>query len=293
NPGGAPGNVLACLAHLNMKTAFMGKVGNDQFGRFLNETLQRIRIDTAGLIFSEQTNTTLAFIHLDSEGDRSFSFYRNPGADMMLNEEEINLKLIENTRIFHFGSISMTHEPCASATLKAVKFAKEKGKLISYDPNLRIPLWQDIKHAKRMILLGLQYADIVKISEEELEFITGIKDLKEGSKYIYDLFQTKLIMITLGPNGSFYRRGEEIGKRPGRKVETVDTTGAGDAFLGGLLYQIVKNEQSITDLTVEKIEQMVDFANVLGALVTLKKGAIPAMPTLEDIQYFIDNNDAI
>lgn len=290
NPGGAPANVLAALAKLNMKTAFIGKVGNDPFGMFLNEVLHNIHIDTTGLVFSEETNTTLAFVHLDRSGDRSFSFYRNPGADMMLKEEEINFKLIENSKIFHFGSISMTHEPCASATLKAIKFAKDLGILISYDPNLRVSLWQDLSHAKKMILLGLAFADIVKISEEELEFITGIKDLEEGSKYIYDLYQTKLITVTLGPDGSFYRRGNDFGKRPGRKVNTVDTTGAGDAFFGGFLYQILKSEQAIADLSVNKLEQMVDFANVVGAFATTKHGAIPAMPELIDIQHFIDND---
>jgi fructokinase len=283
NPGGAPANVLCALAKLGKRTAFIGKVGNDQFGHYLNSVLQKNKINTDGVVFTEDINTTLAFVHLNDQGDRSFSFYRNPGADMLLHESELDLAMIENSRIFHFGSISMTHEPSASATLKAVSFAKENGLLISYDPNLRVNLWSDLKHAKNMIEMGLKYADILKISEEELEFITGTKDLTKGSEYIFSHFSTKLIFVTLGSKGCFYRLGHETGKCSGYEIESIDTTGAGDAFLAGVLYQIIEKNKVITDLSLIDVEQMVSFANAVGALATTKKGAIPAMPTLEEI----------
>jgi sugar/nucleoside kinase (ribokinase family) len=284
NPGGAPANVLSALAKWGKRTAFIGKVGNDQFGHYLNSVLQKNIIDTSGVVFTDDVNTTLAFVHLNDQGDRSFSFYRNPGADMKLHESEIDLEMISNSRIFHFGSISMTHDPSASATLKAVSFAKENGLLISYDPNLRVNLWNDLNHAKNMIEAGLKYADILKISEEELEFITGTKDLSKGSEYIFSHFYTKLIFVTLGSKGCFYRLGHETGKCCGYEIESIDTTGAGDAFLAGVLYQIIEINKDIMDLSTKDVEQMVSFANAVGALATTKKGAIPAMPSLEDIQ---------
>ncbi|MGZ4159883.1 MAG: carbohydrate kinase family protein [Neobacillus sp.] len=283
NPGGAPANVLSSLAKLGKKTALFGKVGNDQFGYYLHSVLQRNNINTDGLVFDTDTNTTLAFVHLDDQGDRSFSFYRNPGADMMLNEREIDLKMIDNSRIFHFGSISMTHEPSASATLKAVAYAKENGLLISFDPNLRINLWSDLNHARDMIDVGLKYADVLKISEEELEFISGIKDLYRGSEYIYAQYHTKIILVTLGSKGCFYRLAHHTGISNGYDVEAIDTTGAGDAFLAGFLYQLMENNRRLLDLTLKDVEKMVSFANSVGALATTKKGATPAMPTLEEI----------
>ncbi|MCM2535118.1 PfkB family carbohydrate kinase [Neobacillus pocheonensis] len=284
NPGGAPANVLSGLAKWGKRTAFIGKVGNDQFGHYLNSVLQKNNIDTSGVVFTDDVNTTLAFVHLDEEGDRTFSFYRNPGADMMIRESEIDLEILANSRIFHFGSISMTHEPSASATLKAVTYAKEKGLLISYDPNLRLSLWEDLNQAKNMIELGLKFADILKISEEELEFISGTKDLIKGTKFLYDFFHTKLILVTLGSEGCFYRLEERVGRCNGFEVEAVDTTGAGDAFLAGILYQIIEKKQVLSSLSLNDLEQMVSFANAVGALATTKKGAIPAMPSLEDIQ---------
>ncbi|WP_246277411.1 carbohydrate kinase family protein [Neobacillus endophyticus] len=283
NPGGAPANVLTALAKFGKTTAFISKVGNDQFGYYLNSVLEKSNINTRGIVFTDDVNTTLAFVHLDDQGDRSFSFYRKPGADMMLHENEIDLEMIANSRIFHFGSISMTHEPSTTATLKAVAFAKENGLLISYDPNLRMNLWSDFNHAKNMIELGLKYADILKISEEELEFMTGIKDLRDGSEYIFSHFGIKLIFVTLGSKGCFYRLGNETGKCYGYEIVPIDTTGAGDAFLAGILYQIIERNKSITELSLKDVEQMVSFSNAVGALATTKKGAIPAMPTLEEV----------
>ncbi|MDQ0199812.1 carbohydrate kinase family protein [Neobacillus ginsengisoli] len=293
NPGGAPANVLSALAKLGKKTAFIGKVGSDQFGHFLNSVLQNNNVNTKGVVFSKETNTTLAFVHLDDQGDRSFSFYRNPGADMMLNEREIDLKMIDHSRIFHFGSISMTQEPSASATLKAVSFAKENGLLISYDPNLRLSLWEDLNHAKSIIEVGLKFADVLKISEEELEFITGTIDLNMGSEYIYERFHTKLILVTLGSDGCFYRLGFNVGKCSGYEVEAIDTTGAGDAFLAGILYQIIEKDYLLSDLSLDDVNQMVSFANAVGALATMKKGAIPAMPSIEEIHELYNKTNCV
>jgi len=284
NPGGAPANVLACLAKLGKKTCFIGKVGNDQFGNFLKETLLESNIDASGLVFSDSVNTTLAFVHLDKNGDRSFSFYRNPGADMTLSENELCLNLIDCARIFHFGSVSMTGEPSRSATLKAVSYAKEKGSMISYDPNLRIPLWNSLDEARKVIVKGLEYANILKLSEEELQFITGESDLEKGTCQIFEEYGIGLIFVTLGKNGSFFRLGKNTGYSPAYDVATLDTTGAGDAFLGGALYKILEKGRSISDLTADDVSDFIKFANAAGSLATVKKGAIPAMPTLDEIK---------
>lgn len=284
NPGGAPANVLACLARFGKKTAFIGKVGNDQFGLFLKDVIKNLGVDERGLVFSDEVNTTLAFVHLNEQGDRSFSFYRNPGADMMLEKKDIRDDIINNTNIFHFGSVSMTCEPARSTTLHAVKKAKSGGSIISYDPNLRPPLWNNLQEARKIILEGFGYADIVKISEEELVFLTGQQSLEEGSQYLLQNFGTKLIFVTLGPQGCFYRMGEITGRKPTFDVKTVDTTGAGDAFMGGILYKVLEMNKALDTLTAEDIENMVRFANAVGSLATTSKGAIPAMPFLEQVK---------
>ena len=284
NPGGAPGNVLAILAKLGKKTALISKVGEDQFGEFLLSVIKNIGIETKGILSTSDANTTLAFVHLDSNGDRSFSFYRKPGADMLLSEKEVDPDLVCNTKIFHFGTVSMTCEPSRGATLHAVKMAKEKGILVSYDPNLRPPLWDSLKEAKQIIIDGLEYADILKVSNEELEFITGSNDLEKGSKYIFEKYGIQLILVTLGAKGCFYRLGSQTGSLPSYDVKTVDTTGAGDAFLGAFLYQVIDKKKALTDLNKSDMEQMIDFANAAGSLATTKKGAIPAMPSAEEIE---------
>lgn len=284
NPGGAPGNVLAILAKLGKKTALISKVGEDQFGEFLISVMKNIGIETKGILSTTEANTTLAFVHLDSKGDRSFSFYRKPGADMLLSEKEVHLDLVGNTKIFHFGTVSMTCEPSRGATLHAVKSAKEMGALISYDPNLRPPLWNSLEEAKQIIEVGLEYADILKVSIEELEFITGYKDLEEGSKHISEKYGIHFILVTLGAGGCFYRQGAQTGNLPTYDVKTVDTTGAGDAFLGAFLYQVIEKKKALTDLNKSEMEQMIDFANAAGSLATMKKGAIPAMPSIVEIE---------
>jgi len=284
NPGGAPGNVLAILAKLGKKTALISKVGKDQFGEYLISVIKNIGSETMGIVTTEEANTTLAFVHLDESGDRSFSFYRKPGADMLLTEKDVNNELVNNTRIFHFGSVSMTHEPSRSATFHAVKTARNNGALISYDPNLRPSLWESMDEAKNIIDKGLGYADILKVSEEELEFITGIADLSEGSEYIREKYGIQLILVTMGAKGCFYRLGSFTGRLNTYDVKTVDTTGAGDAFTGAFLYKLLESGKSPAQLDKTEMEKMIDFANAAGSLATTKKGAIPAMPSLAEIK---------
>ncbi|MBS4178139.1 carbohydrate kinase family protein [Lederbergia citrea] len=287
NAGGAPANVLAALSKLGKQTTFIGKVGQDQFGEFLQEELVKSNIDTKGLIFADDVPTTLAFVHLDSFGDRSFSFYRNPSADMTLSKEDISIDLIKKSKIFHFGSLSMTHEAVAEATLYAVKNAKKENKLISFDPNLRASLWGDLSHAKYMIEQGLRLADIVKVSEEELLFVIGISDLEKASDILHRKYGIPLIFVTLGEKGCFYRHGSSTGHVPGFSVEVIDTTGAGDAFLGGILYQLL-NVESLSELSHQNVRDMTMFANAVGAIVTTKKGALSSMPTLGEVNSLLE-----
>jgi fructokinase len=283
NPGGAPANLLCSLARLGRSTSFIGKVGNDQFGHYLEKVLVENGVDPSGLVFSATEKTTLAFVHLDKAGDRSFSFVRNPGADQKLTAEEVNLGLIEQAKVFHFGSLSMTHEPARSAALQTVRYAKEKGCLISFDPNLREPLWDHLEQAKEFILAGAMFADVLKLSDEEFHFLTGTDDFEEGTKYFLEQGKKRLILITLGKQGCFYRMGTKTGIVPGIQVETMDTTGAGDAFLGGILYRLTEEGISLETINQFEMEEIIRFANITGALATTKKGAIPAMPSLQEI----------
>ncbi|WP_312693256.1 carbohydrate kinase family protein [Caproiciproducens sp.] len=284
NPGGAPANVLAANSRLGGKTAFIGKVGRDAFGDFLKVTLERIGICTDGLAVSETVNTTLAFVQLDERGDRSFSFYRKPGADMMLEKSDISDGLIKNCRILHFGSVSLTDEPSRQATFYAVKLAKASGKIISYDPNYRPLLWSSEEEAKREMLAALTLADIVKVSREELSLLTGDADLELGAKKLAQ-YGASLILVSLGAKGAFYSSGETCGMLPAYDVKTVDTTGAGDAFLGAVHYRLRnKSLDDIKGLSGDELEDIVSFANAAGSLATTRKGAIPAMPSLEQVQ---------
>ncbi|MBZ5202575.1 carbohydrate kinase [Planomicrobium chinense] len=291
NPGGAPANVLATLAKFNASTAFIGKVGNDQFGSFLGETLQKSGIDTQGLIYSKDVNTTLAFVHLKEDGDRSFQFYRSPGADIMLQEQEVDVALVQQAKVFHFGSLSMTHEPAKTATLKALQAAKENDVLISYDPNLRPALWKSLSQAKETILAGMQYADILKLSDEELEFTTGIRDLEEGSRFLFEKFGLKIVLVTLGTQGCFYRFGEDTGHIAGFKVEAIDTTGAGDLFLGAFLHQFLQKDALWEAIQAEELQAMILFANAVAALGTTKKGAIPSIPSLDEARQLLEGRN--
>ena len=286
NPGGAPANVLACLAKLNKQTSFIGKVGDDQFGYFLREVLIDNGISTEGLVMDTQVNTTLAFVHLQEDGERSFSFYRKPGADTYLKPEEVTDAML-NTRIFHFGSLSLTDEPARSATIAALRYAKAKNVLVSYDPNLRPLLWSDLDEAKAQILWVMDQVDIVKISGEELVFLTGCEDIQLGSEKLCQEYGLRMLLVTLGKEGCYYQLGDLSGRVSGFEVEAIDTTGAGDAFLGGMLFQILERDKDLTKWTAEDISTSVQFANAIGALVTTKKGAIPAMPNRSEIDQLL------
>lgn len=283
NPGGAPANVLAANSRIGGKTAFIGKVGEDSFGIYLRDVLNGIGISTEGLVTSKTVNTTLAFVQLDEKGDRSFIFYRKPGADMMLETTDVKESLIADSHIFHFGSVSLTDEPSRSATIHAVRLARKKGCIISYDPNYRHTLWDSLENAKKQMLMGLTFADIVKVSEEEMILLTGEKDLVKGSLLLAKE-GASLILISLGDKGAFYRRGELYGIMPAYNVKTIDTNGAGDAFLGAIHYQLRGKQLSeIRNMGKAEIEEIVSFANAAGSLTTTKSGAITALPSLEEI----------
>ncbi|NLW02047.1 MAG: carbohydrate kinase [Clostridiaceae bacterium] len=288
NPGGAPANVLVALTRLGGTGAFIGKVGSDTFGRFLADTLKSNGINNKGLRFDQEVNTTLAFVHLSSTGDRSFSFYRDPGADMMLSFEEVDRDIIKEAEAFHFGSVSMTHEPSRTATLESARLARQLGKTISYDPNLRPALWSSLEEARDVIVKGLEYADILKISEEELVFLTGETDLKKGAERLADIYRGRILLVTLGPDGCFYGMDGRFDRLPTYDVKTIDTTGAGDAFLGGFLYRIRPYFGRLQDLTFEELRGAVDFANAVGSLATTRKGAIPAMPGLNEVMELVE-----
>ncbi|MBY6929181.1 carbohydrate kinase family protein [Clostridium botulinum] len=285
--GGAPANVLAANSKLGGKTAFIGKVGQDSFGEFLKETLKNLNININGLVRTNKVNTTLAFVNIDKNGERSFSFYRNPGADMMLEYEEVNREIIDECNIFHFGSVSLTKGPSQDATLKAVQYAKQKGKIISYDPNYRPLLWDDNEYAKKMMLEGLKFADIIKVSEEELELLTGETDLIKGSNKLAQN-GASLILISLGEKGSFYRKGNIYGLVEPYKVKAIDTNGAGDSFFGALHYKLIgKSLLDIKNMQKEEIEDIIKFANAAGAITTTRSGAIAALPQLNEVENMI------
>ncbi len=282
NPGGAPANVLAGLARLGGSGAFIGKVGDDAFGRFLEKTLTGLGVETRGMRFTDQSNTTLAFVHLDVAGDRSFSFVRKPGADTLLESGELDLDLIRQSGIFHFGSLSLTAEPSRTATLCAAQKAKELGKRISYDPNYRPALWESAAQAKQEMLRGLQYADILKISREELALITGTDDLAAGARQLRD-GGVQLVAVTLGADGCYFSYANGSGAVPTYDTVVVDTTGAGDAFTAAMLYRISRLSCGLDAVSLEEMTDIVRFANAAGACCAAKRGAIPAMPDLAEI----------
>ena len=283
NPGGAPANVLAMNAKLGGKTAFIGKVGNDDFGAFLINTMSDAGIDVSGLAQTSEVPTTLAFVQLNEQGDRSFTFYRKPGADVCLTQDEVSDTLLQNCRIFHFGSVSLTDEPCKTATLYAAQTAKQAGAVISYDPNYRPLLWNSEERAKSEILRALPLADIVKVSQEEMTLLTGETELQIGAKALAQ-YGAAVVLVTLGSMGAFYYTPVDCGLLPTYDVQTVDTTGAGDAFLGALLYRIADwSLTQLMQLPSAEWESIIAFANAAGSMTTTAKGAIPAMPTLEQI----------
>ena len=279
NPGGAPCNVLSMLQKLGHKTVFIGKVGNDDFGNLLAEAIADCGIENRGLLRDDK----VAFVHTHKDGDRSFSFYRKPGADVCLKAEELDRELLESCRIFHFGTLSLTDEPVRTATRAAVKAAKDAGAILSFDPNLREPLWDDLNEAKRQIAWGLAQCDILKISDNEVLFMTGEEDFEKGASILKAQFPNiRLLNITAGPNGShcFYENRHIFA--PGCKVPTIETTGAGDTFCACVLHDVLEN--GLDHRTDDSLMNMLRFANSAAAIVTTRKGALLSMPTLAEIQ---------
>ena len=284
NPGGAPANVLAMLRKLGKRCAFIGKVGKDSFGDMLAKTVEEAGIDIRGLRRDADIPTTLAVVHTFPNGDRDFSFYRKPGADIMLRDDELDEALLKDCRIFHFGTLSLTDEPCKSATVKAYELAKAAGALISFDPNLRPPLWKSEGEAKAAIEWGLARCDILKISDNEIEFMTGETDFDKGAAILKERFpQIRLLNVTAGGDGSFSYYGDKRVFVPACKLGgVIETTGAGDTFCASVLNFVLEN--GIDDLTDDDLTAMLRFANTAAYIVTTKKGAIRSMPEREQVE---------
>lgn len=283
NPGGAPGNFLAALNKYGAKTAFLGKVGEDAFGKLLIHTFSEAGIETKGIRTDASVFTTLAFVTFSPDGDRSFSFARKPGADTRLTFEELDLSLIDDARVFHFGTLSLTDEPVRTATQKAVAYAKEKGKMITFDPNLRLPLWSSPEAAKEQILWGLSNADVVKISDEEVEFLWGITDEKEAAGKLIKEYGVKLAMITMGPKGAYLANEGASGLAKCPSVKPVDTTGAGDIFGGSAVSRLLKLGKAPETLNGEELTAVGSFASAAASLSTQKPGGIPSIPDEEEV----------
>ena len=282
NPGGAPCNVLAMLTKLGHKTAFIGKVGDDFFGKQLKEAIEEVGIDSTGLCMDKEIHTTLAMVHTYPDGDRDFSFYRNPGADMMLKESEVKEELIKESKLFHFGTLSMTHEDVRKATKKAIQIAEEAGNIISFDPNLREPLWNSLDEAKEQILYGLSHCHILKISDNEIQWLTGQEDYTDGVNWILERYQIPLILVSMGKEGSrAYYGGKMVEVKPFIQKNTIETTGAGDTFCGCVLHYIC--EHGLEKLTEENLFEMLQFANAAASIITTRKGALRVMPEEKEI----------
>ena len=289
NPGGAPCNVLSMLQKLGDKTAFIGKVGNDGFGHLLTKAVQEQGIDTTGLVYDNDVHTTLALVLKKENGDRDFAFYRNPGADMNLKEEEVDESLIASSSIFHFGTLSLTDESVKKATQKAVKVAKENGLTITFDPNLREPLWRSLEEAHKQVAWGLQQADVVKISDNEITWFTGMDNYDEGIAFLQKEYPNlKLICLSMGGDGSkAVYRDIHVAYPAFLQEATIETTGAGDTFCACMIHTVLEN--GIDNLDEEKLKEMLKFANAAASLVTTKKGALRVMPTKEEVETFIEN----
>ena len=286
NPGGAPCNVLAMLERLGKKTAFIGKVGKDMFGNQLKAAVEEVGIDTRALIMDEEVHTTLAFVHTYPDGDRDFSFYRNPGADMMLTMDEVPDDLIRDSRIFHFGTLSSTHEGVREATRHAIEVAKEAGCIITFDPNLRPPLWKSLEDARVEIEYGLTKCDVLKISDNEVEFLFDTTDYDKGAALIEEKYHIPLVLITMGKDGSrAYYNGRRVECAPFLQEHTIETTGAGDTFCASILNYVL--EHGLEDLSDENLMEMLTFANAGASLITTRKGALRVMPTREEVEEFI------
>ncbi|WP_026511757.1 carbohydrate kinase family protein [Butyrivibrio sp. LC3010] len=290
NPGGAPCNVLSMLQNLGNKTAFIGKVGDDFFGRMLKERVEKQGIDSTALVFDKEIPTTLAFVNKLENGDRDFSFYRKPGADMMLTKDDVkkNVDMLMNTDVFHFGTLSMTDEPAREATKMAVDIAKESGALISFDPNYREPLWNSVNTAIEAMNYGFEKCDILKISDNEVELFTGISDICEGARKIQKDYNIPIIFATLGPDGSMALYKDMVVKKDGYKnPDTIETTGAGDTFCACAIDYIRRN--GIESLTEDGLMACLNFANAAASIITTRKGALSVMPTKDEVDSFLSD----
>ena len=286
NPGGAPCNVLAMLQKLGKKTAFIGKVGKDMFGNQLKTAVEEVGIDTRNLIMDEKVHTTLAFVHTYPDGDRDFSFYRNPGADMMLTMEEVSEELIRSSKIFHFGTLSSTHRGVREATRHAIHVAKDAGCIITFDPNLRPPLWESLDDAKAEIEYGMTKCDVLKISDNEVEFLFGTTDYDKGAQLIREKYNIPLVLITMGKDGSrAYYKDLRVESAPFLQENTIETTGAGDTFCASALNYVL--EHSLENLTEANLKKLLTFANAGASLITTRKGALRVMPSRDEVDEFI------
>ena len=288
NPGGAPCNVLAMLNRLGHSTAFIGKVGRDIFGLKLKAVLEEAGIDTAGLIVDADARTTLAFVQTLPDGDRDFSFYRNPGADMLLTADEVDGGLIRSSRLFHFGTLSMTHEGVRKATKKAVRLAKESGAVISFDPNLRPPLWKSLDEAKEQAAWGFSQCDVLKISDNEIQWFTGEEDFDQGIERLRKEYNIPLILLSMGRDGSrAYYKDLRVEKAPFLQKGTIETTGAGDTFGGCCLHFVLK--YGLNGLNEERLTEMLTFANAAASIITTRKGALRVMPEADEVERFLSS----
>ena len=281
NPGGAPANLAVAAARLGARTAYIGRVGRDSFGDYLKRCLAENGVDVRGMSVDEKARTTLAVVALDERGERTFSFYRDPSADVNLSMAHVPLELLDSTTVLHFGSVSLTAEPARTATLEAARTAKASGAWVSYDPNYRSSLWPDEGTAIRNMLEPLPLVDILKVSDEELPLLTGIADPAEGSARLVEQ-GVRLVLVTLGANGAFYRFDGHTGHVPGVPCVVGDTNGSGDTFFGAALSQLVKLN-SLDELTIPELERILAFANKAASITTSRHGAIPAMPTLAEV----------
>jgi fructokinase len=284
--GGAPANVAVGLSRLGVPSAFMGKVGDDEFGRFLAQTLEENGVDTMPLVFSKDARTALAFVSLAADGERDFMFYRHPSADMLFEPDEVDADAIRRAKVFHYGSISLIGEPSRSATLHALRLAQDAGLMISYDPNLRLALWPEEEAARKGMMLGWEHAQVVKASTEELRFLTGERDLVRSVKQLWHP-ALRLLVTTMGRDGCHYFTEKADRRVPGFEVDAIDTTGAGDGFVAGMLMGLVRRPAIWKDKAA--LEEVLVFANAVGALTTTKLGAIPALPTLNAVSELIQN----
>lgn len=287
NPGGAPCNVLSMLTRLGHTTNFIGKIGKDMFGTLLNNALDEVGVGTDGLVYDDEVHTTLAFVHTAPDGDRDFSFYRNPGADMMLSVDDVKEEQIKESRIFHFGTLSMTHEGCRAASQKAIEIAEQNGCILSFDPNLREPLWSSLDAAKEQILYGMAHCQILKISDNEITWLTGEEDFDEGVRWIKSRFNIPLILVSLGRDGSrAYTDTCKVEVPAYVQPDTIETTGAGDTFCASVLHYVL--EHGYKDLSEDQLKEMINFANAAASIVTTRKGALRVMPTKEEVEALVN-----